>query len=113
MLIEPGELCERELPCEARFELKWWRLMAPEKPLPLVVPVTSTICPTAKVSTLTVSPTLRLGELLGGDRKFLQQLARLDAGLGEMPGLRLGDAARAALAVGDLHGGVAVGLLAS
>ena len=25
MPIEPGVLCERELPCDARFELKLWR----------------------------------------------------------------------------------------
>ena len=51
MPIEPGVLCERELPCDARFELKWWRLITPEKPRPLVVPVTSTSWPTANVST--------------------------------------------------------------
>ena len=39
MPIEPGVLCERELPCDARFELKLWRLITPEKPRPLVVPV--------------------------------------------------------------------------
>ena len=39
MPIEPGTLCERELPCDARFEVKWWRLITPEKPLPIVVPV--------------------------------------------------------------------------
>src|SRR5450631_4479579 len=60
MPIEPGLLCERELPCEARFELKLWRRITPEKPRPLVVPCTSTSCPTAKVSTLTVSPSLNV-----------------------------------------------------
>ena len=51
MPIEPGVLCERELPCDARFELKLWRVITPEKPRPLVVPVTSTSWPTANVST--------------------------------------------------------------
>src|SRR5207253_929512 len=27
--MEPGLLCESELPCEARLEEKWWRLIAP------------------------------------------------------------------------------------
>ena len=27
--IEPGTLCERLLPCDARCELMWWRLMVP------------------------------------------------------------------------------------
>ena len=56
MPIEPGVLCERELPCEARLLLKWWRLITPEKPRPLVVPVTSTSWPTLNVSTPTCRP---------------------------------------------------------
>ena len=58
MPIEPGVLCERELPCDARFELKWWRRMTPEKPRPLVVPVTSTSSPTLNVSTPMTPPSL-------------------------------------------------------
>ena len=46
MPIEPGALCETELPWVARFDEKWWRLIAPAKPLPIVTPVTSTFCPT-------------------------------------------------------------------
>ena len=52
---------------------------------------------------------LELGEIFGLDRKLLEELARLDAGLGEVPRLRLVDATRAALAVGHLDGSVAVG----
>ncbi len=43
------------------------------------------------------------------DRKLLEQLARLDARLRQMPRLRLVDAPRAALAVGHLDGSIAVG----
>ena len=32
--MEPGTLCERLLPCDARWELMWWRLIVPAKPLP-------------------------------------------------------------------------------
>ena len=51
---------------------------------------------------------LERGKFFRGDRKFLEQLARLDPGLGQMPGLRLVDAARTALAVGHLDRGVAI-----
>ena len=113
MPIEPGVLCERELPCDARFELKLCRRMTPEKPRPLVVPVTSTSSPTLNVSTPIDAAELELGELFRLHRKFAQQLARFDTRLGEMARLRLRDARRAALAERDLHGGVAVGLRAS
>ena len=33
--VEPGLLCETELPWLARFDEKWWRLMTPAKPLPM------------------------------------------------------------------------------
>src|SRR6185295_2123787 len=56
--IEPGTLCERLLPCEARCEPKWWRLIVPEKPLPIVVPWTSTRWPTAKTPIGTCPPAL-------------------------------------------------------
>ncbi len=58
--VEPGLLCEIELPCEARFEEKWWRLIAPAKPLPIVMPCTSTFCPTLNSSTPIFSPTFSL-----------------------------------------------------
>src|SRR5207237_6321901 len=60
MEIEPGELCESELPCEARLELKLCRRITPENPRPLVVPLMYTSCPTAKVSMLTATPSLNL-----------------------------------------------------
>ncbi len=56
--IEPGTLCERLLPCEARCDLKLWRLMVPVKPLPIDVPCTSTSWPTEKTPTGTWAPAL-------------------------------------------------------
>ena len=44
-------MCETETPCVARCDLKWCLFCAPEKPLPIVTPVTSTFCPFSKVST--------------------------------------------------------------
>ena len=72
MPIEPGVLCERELPCVARFEQKWWRLITPAKPLPFVVPVTSTIWPTLDVSTPIFVAGLELGGLVRRDPELLQ-----------------------------------------
>src|SRR4030095_10701302 len=66
MPIEPGELCERELPCDARLELKWWRLIAPEKPLPFEVAVTYTNWPAPNVSAPTTSPALNLARSSAG-----------------------------------------------
>ena len=68
--IEPGTLCERLLPCDARFELKLWRLIVPAKPLPIEVPCTSTFWPTANMSTGTVRARLELGGDVGGDAEF-------------------------------------------
>ena len=57
MEIEPGTLCERLLPWDARCERKLWRLMVPAKPLPMEVPCTSTFSPTLKIAvTGTVEP---------------------------------------------------------
>src|SRR6185369_13954597 len=57
MPMEPGTLCERLLPCDARCDFMWWRLIVPAKPLPIVVPCTSTFWPTAKTSAAgTVAP---------------------------------------------------------
>ena len=56
MPIEPGTLCDLELPWEARLDEKLWRLMTPEKPLPCEVPCTSTIWPAVKISALTAAP---------------------------------------------------------
>src|SRR5262249_13414251 len=41
--VEPGLLCEIELPWLARLDEKWWRLITPAKPLPCETPDTSTI----------------------------------------------------------------------
>src|SRR5574343_13694 len=56
MEMEPGTLCERLLPCEARCEPKLWRLIVPAKPLPMEVPCTSTFWPAANTVTGTAAP---------------------------------------------------------
>ena len=56
--IEPGTLCERLLPCDARCDLKLWRLMVPAKPLPMEVPCTSTFWPAANTLTGSTAPGL-------------------------------------------------------
>jgi len=50
MPIDPGLLCDTELPWLARFDEKWWRLMTPLKPLPWETPDTSTFWPALKIS---------------------------------------------------------------
>src|SRR6266550_4897553 len=57
--VEPGLLCEIELPWLARLDEKWWRLISPAKPLPIVMPWTSTFWPTLKISTPILPPTFR------------------------------------------------------
>ena len=48
--IEPGERCFLWLPCDAPWPEKLWRFITPEKPLPLLMPVTSTRSPAANTS---------------------------------------------------------------
>jgi hypothetical protein len=48
--VEPIERCETDTPCVARRPPKFQRFMPPAKPLPIVVPVTSTNWPTTKWS---------------------------------------------------------------
>src|SRR5690606_12008443 len=48
--IEPGLRWLRCAPCEAPTPEKLWRFMVPAKPLPLLVPTTSTSWPASKVS---------------------------------------------------------------
>ena len=66
--IEPGTLCERLLPCEARCDLKLWRLIVPVKPLPIEVPCTSTSWPTANTPTGTWAPSLYSAAVAAGTR---------------------------------------------
>src|SRR5262249_1119840 len=56
--MEPGEGCLRCTPCEARRPWKPCRFMTPAKPLPLLVPVTSTSSPAANSSGLSSWPTV-------------------------------------------------------
>ncbi len=68
MPMEPALLCESELPCEARFDEKWWRLMTPAWPLPMVVPETSTFWPAWNMSTLSSAPTFSSATALASTR---------------------------------------------
>ena len=48
--IAPGARCFLWLPCDAPWPEKLWRFITPEKPLPLLMPVTSTRSPAANTS---------------------------------------------------------------
>src|SRR4029079_2764139 len=54
---EPGERCFLWLPCDAPWPLKLCRCIAPEKPLPLLMPVTSTRSPAPNTSAPITCPT--------------------------------------------------------
>src|ERR1022692_1702988 len=56
--IEPGERCLRWVPCEEDRPLKPCRFMTPAKPLPLLLPVTSTCWPLANTSAVTSCPSV-------------------------------------------------------
>ena len=103
-------LCERELPCDARFELKLWRVITPEKPRPFVVPVTSTSWPTSNVSTPTTSPGLNFASSSVVTWNSFSMSPASTPAFARWPAMRLRDARCAALAERDLHGGVAVGV---
>jgi hypothetical protein len=72
----------------------------------LVVPVTSTFWPASKVVTVSSWPRLYSARIGGAQ---LDQVATGgDAGLGKVPGQRLGHLARVDRPEGDLHARVAV-----
>ncbi len=82
--VEPGALCDRELPWLARLDEKWWRLMAPEKPLPFDVPVHVDLLAHVEDVHADLAADLEAGQLLLGDAEFAERCAGLDARLGEM-----------------------------
>ncbi len=104
--IEPGLRWLRCEPCEDETPLKLWRFITPAKPLPLLVPMTSTFLPASKMSTAISWPSAVLGGVVGADLGDVA--ARRDARLLEVAGERLGHLARVDLAVGQLDGAVAV-----
>src|ERR1044071_7553653 len=55
--VEPWLRCETETPWVARNPLKLCRFIAPAKPLPMLVPVTSTYCPGRKCAAVISAPT--------------------------------------------------------
>ena len=108
--IEPGARCETELPCDAMPPAKLWRFMVPAKPLPIVVPVTSTTWPALKTSTLISDPGASSAPSPVGETELDQRLAGLDLGLGIVTRQRLHEPRGFAVAEGDLHRAVAVGI---
>ena len=82
--IEPGLRWLRCEPCEAETPLKLWRFMTPAKPLPLLVPTTSTSWPASKI----VDGELLAERVLGGvgGAHLGEVAARRDAGLLEVAG---------------------------
>ena len=109
--IEPGTLCERLLPCDARCELKWWRLIVPAKPLPIVVPCTSTFWPTANTSTRApCAPALYSAATSAATRNSWMISPASTPALARWPASRLGHARGLARAEATWSGGVAVGL---
>ena len=107
--IEPGARCTTEAPCEAMPPAKLWRFIVPAKPLPIVVPVTSTIWPGGEDVDLELGARRQLGALAVGEAELDQRPARLDLRLGVVPGERPADPRGLAVAHGDLDGAVAVG----
>ena len=106
--IEPGArlLCE---PWDFGPDVKLWRLIVPWKPLPLAMPATLTFWPTAKASTVTVSPTVELAGLVAE----LHERARRAAASTFLrwPSSRLGERLLAHGAEAELDGVVAVDLV--
>ncbi len=91
MPIEPGELCDTELPWEARFDEKWWRLMATGKPL--ADRCTRYIDLLARLEDRDRNHITRLevGQLALLDGKLLEHMTGFDTGLGKVPRQRLAD----------------------
>ncbi len=106
--VEPGFLCDTELPWVARFEEKLWRLMTPANPLPCVVPLTSTFCPTVKMSAPTVLPGCSDDACSSLTRNSFNTEPASTPALAKWPGRRLDHAAGTAPAVGDLDRRIAI-----
>ena len=79
--IEPGERCESETPWVAGMPPKLWRFMTPAKPLPMVVPVTSTASPSLKMSALISLPAVSSVLSASVEAELHQRPARSDVGL--------------------------------
>ena len=97
--------CETDTPWEARRPPKFHRFMAPAKPLPIEMPVTSTNWPATKWSAVISAPT---DQAVGLDAEFRDLALGLDLRLGEMAALALATVLGLGAASAELHGGVAV-----
>ncbi len=107
--IEPGARCTTEAPCEAMPPAKLWRFIVPAKPLPMVVPVTSTTWPGGEEIDLELRARRELRALAVGEAELDQRGARLDLRLAVVAGERPADPRGLAVAYGDLHRAVTVG----
>ncbi len=109
--IEPGARCDTESPCDAWPPAKWWRLIVPAKPLPIVVPVTSTIWPALKRSDLDLGARREIRALAFGEAELHQDSPGLDLRFRVVAGERPSTGCdRLAVAEGDLDRAVAVAL---
>ena len=105
----PVEPCERwliETPCDASRPAKFHRFIAPAKPLPLLMPVTSTFWPVTKCAALSFAP--RLDHRIGAHPELDKLQRRLDAGLGKVAAVRAGHVLRLGPADAELEGVVAI-----
>ncbi len=87
---------------------KPWRFITPAKPLPLLTAVTSIALAVGEDVDLELLADLVAGDVV--EAQLDEAHARLDAGLGELAGDRLGELGGLLLAEGDLQGAVAVAL---
>ena len=106
--IEPGTRWLLWLPCDAPWPEKLWRFITPAKPLPLLMPVTSTRSPAANTSAAMICPSSKPGEVV--DAQLGEVLLRRTARGLEVAELRLVQTRGLGLTERDLHGRVAVAL---
>ena len=86
--------------------MKLWRFMTPAKPLPLLVPTTSTSWPASKMSTASSWPSVY--SAASAVRTSVRWRRGVTPAFSKWPVAGLFDLARVDRAVGDLDGGVAV-----
>ena len=97
--IEPGARCFLWLPCDAPWPEKLWRFITPEKPLPLLMPVTSTRSPAANTSAFMIWPSSKPDEV--DDAQLGEVLLRRTAGGLQVTELGLRQPLRLGLAEGE------------
>jgi len=90
--VEPGLLCEIELPWLARLDEKWWRFdHAGETLADRDAPDVHLLADLEDLDA-DLAADLQAGEVLGLGAEFAQRVARFDSRLGEVSGKSLVDA---------------------